>query len=482
MRIYVDGCAVATRPLHNTNSNRSSAKFGGTMQVGASKHVGNWKGRIADLRFYTQRTLSHEQALLLAVRDSIAEIAALPAERRSPSQAQALRAYFLEHAASTPLRQLAAAVRAAKDARRKFHDSLPTTMVMEEMDPPRETFVRVRGVYHQFGLQVSPAVPAVFPALVPEYPRNRLGLAHWLVDGDHPLTARVAVNRYWQLMFGQGLVQTPEDFGVQGDPPTHPRLLDWLAVDFVESGWDIQRILKQMVMSATYRQSSQVAPQLLVRDPDNRLLARAPRPRLPANVLRDQALAVSGLLIERQGGPSVKPYQPAGLWREASNFRYQVGKGEQLYRRSLYSYWKRTLAPPSMAVLDAADREWCSVKPKRTNTPLQALTLLNETAFFEAARKFAERILSEGGADTDRQIEFAFRTVTARKPSDAERGQLIEAWEAYLAAFQKDLTAAKRVLAVGQSPANPTLDPISLAATTALANVLLNLDEVTTRE
>jgi hypothetical protein len=377
---------------------------------------------------------------------------------------------------------LLGAVQQAEAALVAYEDRLPTTMIMRDLPEGRPSFVRVRGVYDALGERVEAGVPAVFPPLAPGVTNDRLAFARWLVSPEHPLTSRVVVNRHWQLLFGRGFVNTAEDFGSQGELPTHPELLDWLAAEFIESGWNVKALMKRMVMSATYRQGSALTPGIYQKDPENLLLARAPRVRMPGNVLRDQALIVSRLLVEKQGGPSVFAYQPDGLWEEASNARYTVGKGADLYRRSLYTYWKRTLAPPSMALLDAGDREYCSVKPKFTNTPLQALTLMNETTFVEAARKLAERMLTEGG-DTDAgRITFAFRSVATRAPTPAELQVLVSALADYRREFEADPKAAPASLKVGSSPAAKNLPAVELAAATALANVLFNLDEVTTRE
>ena len=290
------------------------------------------------------------------------------------------------------------------------------------------------------------------------------------------------MNRLWQSFFGRGIVRTPGDFGSQGSPPTHPELLDWLAAEFITRDWDLKWMIRQIVLSKTYRQSSQLQEVHRELDPENLLLARAPAIPLAGNILRDQALAVSGLLVEEIGGPSVKPYQPKNLWREASNFTYDQGKGNDLYRRSLYTYWKRTLAPPTMAILDTGDREYCTVEPKRTNTSLQALALLNEVTFVESARKLAERILLEGG-DTDQQrVVFAFRTVAVRFPTAQEKKILVQALQDYRIHYQDQPEFAARLLETGDSQVHPELEKEELAAATALANVLLNLDEVTTRE
>jgi len=301
------------------------------------------------------------------------------------------------------------------------------------------------------------------------------------VDPANPLTARVAVNRAWQLHFGTGLVRTAEDFGTQGEFPSHPELLDWLAVEF-RKDWDFKRLHRLIVTSATYRQSSRVTAEALARDPENRLLGRFPRHRLSAEMVRDQALFAGGLLVERRGGPSVKPYQPAGLWKELSGAGdYVPDAGEGLYRRSLYTFWKRTVPPPVLAGFDAAGRETCWVREARTNTPLQALALLNETGFVEAARALAQRVMREAAAPDDR-LTRAFRRVTCRLPTDAEVKVLRGGLEYHLAEYRKDPAAAKRLLAVGASRPDPALDPAELAAYATVCGLLLNLDEVVTKE
>jgi hypothetical protein len=353
---------------------------------------------------------------------------------------------------------------------------------MEEMPVPRDTFVLTRGEYNRRGEKVNPGVPASLPPLSPGVANDRLGFARWLVSPVNPLTARVAVNRYWQMYFGNGLVKTVDDFGSQGEWPSHPELLDWLATEFVRSGWDVKALQKTIVTSATYRQSSNVAPALRQKDPENRLLARGPRGRLPAELIRDQALAVSGLLVEKVGGPSVRPYQPAGLWKELTGAEeYVQGHGEDLYRRSMYTFWKRTVAPPAMITFDAAPRETCVVRESRTNTPLQALILMNDVTFVEAARGLAQRALKEQ-KDPDGRIELLFRLVLARRPREAERKVLLDALEHHRAHYQKERDRALRLLAVGESRRDDTLDVSELAAYTAVASVILNLDETITRE
>jgi len=368
-----------------------------------------------------------------------------------------------------------------------FEQKLPTTLIMRERDERRPAHVLMRGQYDQPGEEVQPDVPDFLPPLPADQPRNRLALAQWLVDPSHPLTARVTVNRLWQQVFGTGLVRTAEDFGSQGERPSHPALLDWLAVEFIESGWDVKHMMRLMVTSSTYRQSSRVSADLLGRDPENRLLARGPRFRLDAEMIRDQALAASGLLVERTGGPSVKPYQPPGLWEAvgyptSDTSKFQRDQGEALYRRSLYSFWKRTSPPPNMAAFDAPNRETCTVDRPRTNTPLQALVLMNDTQFVEASRKLAERMMLEGGSGVEEQIGYGFRIATSSRASTDEIRILRDLYHARLSAYRSDQEAAAALLGVGESPVAGSLEPAELAAYTALASVILNLDETITRE
>ena len=480
MRIYLNGERADTQLLHNSNSNKSGANTGDVMQVGYSRHISGWQGSIGDLRFYQHRTLSADEASLLTEQSSLSEIVSIQASERTERQSAKLRSYFLSYAAPKRLSELSKRLDQAHSDYLDFYDSMPTTMVMEETPQPKPTHLRLRGVYHQKGQLVPRGVPSIFPKMPDSFSKNRLGFARWLVSGEHPRTARVTVNRYWQQFFGRGLVKTPGDFGAQGSLPSHPQLLDWLAAEFVDKNWDTHQFLKKIVTSATYRQSSTITAEAMDRDPENVFLSRAPRRRLPGNILRDQALLLSGLLVEKEGGPSVKPYQPKNLWREASNFSYQVGTGSDLYRRSLYTYWKRTLAPPSMALLDTADREWCSIQSKKTNTPLQALTLLNEEAFFEAARSFGKTIQQSPGSVRER-LDKAFATVTAREPNQAERLVLERSFQSYQEEYERNPKAV-RALFGSKKAVEAVSSPSELAAFTAMANVLLNLDEATTRE
>jgi hypothetical protein len=371
-----------------------------------------------------------------------------------------------------------------RDENNGLEKAIPTTMVAKEMEKPRETFMLIRGEYDKKGDKVQPGVPAILPPWPANTPTNRLGFARWLLQTNHPLTARVTVNRYWQQYFGTGLVKTSEDFGVQGDNPSHPALLDWLATEFIRTGWDVKGMHRLIVTSATYRQSSKVTPQLLARDPENRLLARGARLRVDAETVRDVAMAVSGLLVERIGGKGVKPYQPSGLW-EAVSFnnsqKYVPDTGEGQYRRSLYTYWKRQSPPPNMMIFDAPTREYCVVKRPRTNTPLQALALLNDPQIVEASRAFAQRMLTEGGATAESRIAYGFRLATGRKITRDESKVLAELLNAELANYRAHTDKADKLLAVGSFKAKPELDRAELAAWTLVGNALLNLDETITK-
>lgn len=358
-----------------------------------------------------------------------------------------------------------------------------TVMVMAERSERRPTWLLKRGQYNlpDKSEALAPGLPDSLNG-AGDLPADRKELAEWLVNPDNPLTARVTVNRYWQHFFGTGLVKTSENFGVQGEPPVHPELLDWLALEFIESGWDVKKLHRLIVTSATYRQKSSATSDQVERDPENRLLARGPRFRFSAHMIRDQALAVSGLLQERIGGPSVKPYAPPGIWKSISNNKYVQDHGPKLYRRSLYTYWRRTVPPPTMATFNAAEREVCLVRKDRTNTPLQALTLMNNVAFVEAARFLAERILHEAEPDLVSRIEYGFRVVTGRRPQAAELEPLKTACDHFIDHFASRPKEAAELLAIGEAPRDTTLDVSEHAAFTMLANILLNLDEAITLE
>ena len=380
---------------------------------------------------------------------------------------------LVSDAGKQKLQQLADARRALGEVM----DSQREIMVMREMAGRRETYVRPRGSYLLRGEQVSPGTPACLPPMPANERRDRLALARWLTAPDHPLTARVVVNRIWQMHFGSGLVATSEDFGLQGAPPTHPRLLDWLARWFVDARWDLKALHRLIVTSATFRQSSAASAELRARDPHNELLARGPRYQLPAEMLRDQALWASGLLAERFGGAPVRPYQPAGLWQEKSGQTYAASKGDDLYRRSLYTYWKRTSPPPAMMLLDASKRDVCVMRRQRTATPLQALVMLNDPQFVEPARVWAEGLVADGGDDDD-LLAAVFRRMTSRAPSPRERRILGAALAEQRQAYRAAPAAAAALCKVGSRPQTPDLDDAEVAAWTIVISTVMNFDEV----
>ena len=426
----------------------------------------------------------------------IVEIAEMPrGERAAEKQAQ-IRDYYRNNV--TPDKTVNENVkRAFADLKARFTDlaevrqkrntldaSLTTTLVMEERQEPRGAYVLARGEYQHREEQVYPQTPSVLPTLPEDSLPNRLGFAKWLLLPEHPLTARVAINRFWQNVCGTGIVETAEDFGTQGIPPVHPELLDWLATEFIASGWDVQKMLKLMLTSATYRQSTQVTSEKLERDADNALLSRGPRYRLDAEVVRDNALAVSGLLYTKVGGPSVKPPQPDGLWKavgftgsNTDTFVQDTGP-DKVYRRSLYTFWKRTAPPPQMNILDAPSREACTIRRERTNTPMQALMLMNDPQFFEAARAFAERAIKEGGETPEARLAYLFEAATARLPKPVEAELLLKTFQAHYQELEADPEAAKALITVGESAPDETLGAVEVAAWTMIANLILNLDEV----
>ena len=371
-----------------------------------------------------------------------------------------------------------AALAAARRALGKVQDSQREIMVMREMAGRRATFVRPRGSYLMQGERVEPGTPGCLPPLEREGKRDRRALARWLVDPDHPLTARVAVNRVWQMHFGSGLVATSEDFGLQGAQPTHPQLLDWLARWFVDSGWDLKALHKLIVTSATFRQSSAAGAGLRARDPHNTLLARGPRYQLSAEALRDQVLWASGILKERFGGAPVRPYQPDGLWREKSGGTYHPSKGDNLYRRSLYTYWKRTSPPPAMMLLDASKRDVCVMRRQRTATPLQALVMLIDPQFVEPARVWAEQLVAAGGDGDRERLASAFRRLASRRPTAREQKILSAALVEQRAAYRAAPEAAEALAKVGSHPQTPDLDRVEVAAWTMVLSTMINFDEV----
>ncbi len=403
-----------------------------------------------------------------------------PKDQRSEAEQKTIS----DHYVSTHADVIAAkeAAEKSKSRREGFERSLPRTMVMRERAQPRETFILVRGAYDKFADKVTHGTPQTLPPMPADAGTNRLALARWLMSSEHPLTSRVVVNRIWQTFFGMGLVKTADDFGAQGEKPSHPELLDWLAVEFLESGWDVKHLQRLIVTSATYRQSSKVTALSVEHDPENRLYARGPRYRWPSWMLRDQALAVSGLLQEHLGGPPVKGYQPEGIWEEATfgKITYQQDHGPALHRRSLYQFWRRIVGPT--VFFDVAARQYCAVKVARTNTPLQALTTLNDVTYVEAARMFAERILRDGGATDSDRLKFAFRLCTSREPTPMEQPVLQRRLDQLRTLYAADAPAVDALLKVGEMPVDPSVPRADLAAWTSIGSLLMNLDETLSKE
>jgi hypothetical protein len=489
VQIYVDGKPQKLRVnldlLNQTFATKEPLRIGG-----GNGPTGRFHGLIDDVRIYDD-VLTESDAQILATAESIAQLRTVPVERRTIAQARKLQTCFLDQAAPLSIREAQKQVQTLGKERLRLIESFPTTMVMQEMPVPRDTFVLSRGEYDKPGEKVGPGIPSCFGPLPSGMPKNRLGLAQWIADRRNPLTARVAVNRLWQMLFGTGLVKTVDDFGSQGEWPSHPELLDWLAVEFMSSrpdaggekrAWDVKTLLRLIVTSSTYRQSSKLISTLQQRDPENRLLARGPRTRLSAEMVRDQALYAGGLLVENLGGPSVKPYQPAGLWKELADTDYVQDAGENLYRRSMYTYFKRTVAPPTMMTFDAAGRETCVVRETRTNTPLQALTLMNEVTFIEAARGLAQRVMMHGGKSPSERLTLEFRLATSRLPSSRELEILLAGWQSHRDRFADAPDAADKLTKIGELSRSGSLDVVELAAYTTVAGMLFNLDETITKE
>ena len=485
LRLYVNGALADIEVVRDALT--GSIATDASLRLGSHSPGAAFVGQIDDLRLYN-RTLTPDEINDLAIHYTIRVILSGVLGKRSKDDTADVRDYFLTYAAPDALRAAYAEVKTLRKEKEAFQKSIPTTMVMAEMGKPRDTFVLGRGDYRNQGDKVQPGVPAMLPALPKDAPPNRLTLAKWLVDPSHPLTARVAVNRFWQQYFGLGIVKTQEDFGVQGEAPSHPELLDWLATELVRTNWDVRAMQRLIVTSATYRQSSRITPALLEKDPENRLLARGPRVRLPAELIRDTALAAAGLLDDRIGGPSVEPYQPPGLWEEMafgegfSGQHYEQSHGKDLYRRGMYTLWKRTVPPASLATFDAPSREKCTARRGQTNTPLQALALLNDPTYVEAARALAQRALLEGGKDDENRLIYAFRLATARKPSGKEVDVLRGLLKGRRDVFRKDRPSAVKLLGVGESQRDRKLDPAEHAAWTTVASVILNLDETITKQ
>jgi hypothetical protein len=472
MTLFVNGRQMDADILRN-HLYKNPGDGGDGLSFGALfRATGLKNGRLEDLRIYNRALAPLEVQQLF---DGHALSDALTAR-----DAARLRPYYLAALSRTVARGRAECCETVKNYF-QARDSVEEVSVMEELPQPRPAYILARGRYDAPKTEdrsVGRATPSVLPAFPAGSPKNRLGLAQWLIEPNHPLTARVAVNRFWQMLFGRGIVATTENFGVQGAPPSHPELLDWLARDFVQSNWDVKALLKKIVLSATYRQDSKWRPDLRAKDPENALLSRGPSQRLPAEMVRDTALAASGLLDDALGGPPVSPYSPGDLWRESNSMSpaYQQSVGSALYRRSLYTVWKRTAPMPDMTEFDAPSREVCVVKRSATSTPQQAFVLLNDTQFVEAARVLAEKAMREGGANTRDRISFAFWRLTARPPERKELETLAALWREQKEIFTKEPDRARQLISVGDCAHDPLLDAFDLAAMTVVTQAILNLD------
>jgi len=480
VKIYVNGQSQPLQVL--ADKLKSTIRTTVPLALG-QRHTGSRLdgAAIQDLRIYG-RALTPEEVQQLVQATRAAWLAAKPADQRTEAEANELFSLWLTTADKSH-GELAARLAALEREQADLKARGTVAYVVQERPEPAKAHVLFRGEYDKRRDEVHPDTFDCLPPMPNDLPKNRLGFARWLLRPEHPLTARVTVNRFWQELFGTGIVATAEDFGVTGEMPTHPELLDWLAVEFRESGWDVKRFFRLMVTSAAYRQSAQAAPEKLEKDPQNRYLSRGPRFRMDAEMLRDYALAASGLLVTKIGGPSVKPYQPPGVWEAVamigSNTRdYRQDSGENLYRRSLYTFWKRSAPPASMEIFNAPSREFCTVRRERTNTPLQALVTLNDPQFVEAARHLAQRALQAGGDSDESRLDYVAGHLLARPLRPEEREVALGSLEKLSDYYRSHAEDAKQLLAVGESKPDPALDPPRLAAWTMLTNELMNLDEV----
>jgi hypothetical protein len=480
VKVYVDGIAQQTTVA--SDKLRETIRTTVPLKIGQRDTGSRLDGvLVQDVRLY-DRALAASEAEQLFRGTRTAWLASRPADKRTAAETNELFDGWLatQDRESQKLNERLAQLQ-QEAATLRSRGTI--AYVMQERTEPPIAYILNRGQYDQRRDQVKPETPAFLPPMPDDMPRNRLGLAKWLMRPENPLTARVTVNRYWQEVFGTGLVRTAGDFGTTGDLPSHPDLLDWLAVEFREDGWDTKRFFKMMVMSATYRQSAVTPQEKLEKDPYNRYLSRGPRFRMDAEMIRDYALASSGLLVQKIGGPSVRPYQPDGVWeavamRESNTRYYKRDSGENLYRRSVYTFWKRSAPPASLEIFNATSRENCTVRRERTNTPLQALVTLNDEQFVEAARNLAQRTLKDGGETFETRIDYLGKRLLARPFRDEERKVIQKSLDDLLAYYRGHADDAKKLIAYGESKPDPSLDPADLAAWTMLSNELMNLDEV----
>ena len=487
IKLYIDGNLVGNKV--EQDSLNDSILTESPFKIGSRSKTSHFKGELDELRIY-DRALGVDEIKSIG-GDPIKSLLAIDKKERSKEQKMALLNHYLNNNDDEYKRLVAI----KNDVNKKKSDLLAqkkvTSMIMQDNPEAKKrvTYILNRGQYDQPIKEgedaiVNPGVPAILPELAADAPTNRLGLANWLTNPSHPLTARVAVNRYWAMFFGRGIVKTPDDFGNQGSPPTHPQLLDWLANDFVKNGWDVKRTIRQIVTSKTYKQQSKILQISQNKDPENIFLSRSPRFRLQGEFIRDAALSFSGLLVDSVGGPSVKPYQPANIWNEVSlngGLRYKRDSGDKLYRRSIYTYWKRSAPMPNMLIFDAPTREKCMIQRPITNTPLQALVVLNDPQFVEAARAFAQKMITEGGNNDKARINYGFKVALSREATEEEISVITQVLNSQMESFNADNEKAKKFLSVGEISRDEKIDLVEHASWSVIAQILLNMDETLTR-
>lgn len=485
IKIYIDGELQET--VTEMNSIKPEAKLNTKthLRVGQRSAGSVYDGgKVQDVRIYDKALSSEEIKSVMEIgANYIDALVMIPEDKRMEGHEKALRSHYLNKVDEN-YPTLAKAVSDLEGERKKINQQAPITHIQKEKpDTMAKTMILMRGAYDKPGDEVMAATPEVLHAMGADAPKNRLGLAQWVIDPANPLTSRVTVNRYWQELFGHGIVATSEDFGIMGTPPSNQNLLDWLAIDFRESGWDVKRLYKKMLMSSTYRQAAKVTPTKLAKDRDNSLLSRGPRFRMDAEMVRDYALVASGLFNDRMFGRGAKPYQPPNVWEVvgmpgSDTRKYVQDKGDNVYRRSLYSFWKRMSPPPNLEAFNAPNREVCTVRRERTNTPLQALVTLNDPQFFEAARVLAEKGIKAGEDDWNATLKFVAERTVCRTFDEIETGIVKEDFDAYFDYYREHPEDSEKLLSVGQAETDKSLDGAQLAAWTMVCNQLLNLDEV----
>ncbi len=485
VKIYVDGELQETETEMNTLKEEAKLDTKTPLKVGQRSSGALYDGAsVQDLRIFDQALAAKEvKAVMESGGDYIESLIAMNDDERTEPQNETLLSHYLNKVDSS-YPTLTKAVTDLENEKVKINNEAPITHVQKEKaDSVAMTNMLMRGAYDKLGDEVIAETPSALPPMPEGAPKNRMGLAKWVIDPANPLTARVTVNRFWQELFGHGIVATSEDFGVMGTPPSNQALLDWMAVDFRESGWDVKRMYKKMLMSSTYRQAAKVTADKLAKDEDNSLFSRGPRFRMDAEMIRDYALVASGLFNDEMYGVGLKPYQPENMWEVvgmpgSDTRKYVQDKGDAVYRRSLYSFWKRMSPPANLEAFNAPNREVCTVRRERTNTPLQALVTLNDPQFFEAARVLAEKGIKAGGDDWQASLDFIAQRTVCRKFSEIETGIVKEDFDAYFDFYRENVEETKKLLAVGQAEADKSLDVVQMAAWTMVCNQILNLDEV----